>query len=78
MVVQLEAEYKKRHAAEKAAAAETAEPKLSEADLFEDSPDYVSEIDDVREAGAPDLDEIDDEEEGTARKISVDDEEIDD
>ena len=77
MVVQLEAEYKKRHAAEKAAAAEIAEPKLSEADLFEDSPDYVSEIDDVLVAGAPDLDEIDEEDEGKATKISVDDEEID-
>ncbi len=77
MVVQLEAEYKKRHAEEKAAAVESAEPKLSEADLFEDSPDYVSEIDDVREAGAPDLDEIEDDEEETKRSISADDEEVD-
>ncbi len=30
--------------------------------MFEDSPDYVSEVDDIREARAPDLEDIDDEE----------------
>jgi len=63
MVVQLEDEYQKRHAAEAGVATtEPAEPKLSEADLFEDSPDYVSEIDEVMEAEAPDLVDVEDEE----------------
>jgi len=63
MVAQLEDEYMKRHAVEAGVTpTEPAEPKLSEADLFEDSPDYVSEIDEVMEAEAPDLDDIEDEE----------------
>lgn len=78
MVVQLEEEYRKRHEAEKAVeAAEPAEPKLRENDLFEDSPEYVSEIDDIREAGAPDLEDIEDEDEDAGKAVSVDDEEID-
>jgi hypothetical protein len=53
-----------------------AESKLKEADVFEDSPDYVSEIDDIRQAEAPDLDE-DLEDEDAAPAASADDEEID-
>jgi N utilization substance protein A len=77
MVAHLEEEYEKRHAVETGAApAEAAEPKLSEADLFEDSPDYVSEIDEVMEAEAPDLDDVEDEE--GAEVSAADDEEIED
>ena len=77
LVTQLEEEYNKRHTAEKVAAeAEVAESKLKEADVFEDSPDYVSEIDDIRQAKAPDLDE-DIEDDDAIPAASADDEEID-
>jgi N utilization substance protein A len=77
LVTQLEEEYNKRHAAEKVATdAEVAESKLKEADVFEDSPDYVSEIDDIRQAKAPDLDE-DMEDDDATPAASADDEEID-
>lgn len=77
LVAQLEEDYNKRHAAEKVATeAEVAESKLKEADVFEDSPDYVSEIDDIRQVEAPDLDE-DLEDEDAAPAASADDEEID-
>ena len=77
LVAQLEEEYNKRHAAEKAATeTEVAESKLKEADVFEDSPDYVSEIDDIRQAEAPELDE-DVEDDDATPSASVDDEEID-
>jgi N utilization substance protein A len=77
LVAQLEEEYNKRHAAEKVAAeAEVADSKLKEADVFEDSPDYVSEIDDVRQARAPELDE-DIEDEDATPAAAADDEEID-
>ena len=58
MVVQLEAEYQERHTEEEEARKGEAEVKLSEADVFEDSPDYVSEVDDVMEAEAPDLEDL--------------------
>jgi N utilization substance protein A len=77
LVAQLEEEYNKRHTAEKVAAeAEVAQSKLKEADVFEDSPDYVSEIDDIRQAKAPDLDE-DIEDDDATPSASADDEEID-
>jgi N utilization substance protein A len=77
LVAQLEEEYNKRHAAEKAVAdTEVAKSKLKEADVFEDSPDYVSEIDDIRQAQAPDLDE-DIEDDDATPSVSVNDEEID-
>ena len=78
MVVELEAEYANRHAhdGEKGPDGEPAEGKLTESDLFEDSPDYVSDIDEVREAEAPSMDDLEDEElEDEDTKIKVADDE---
>ena len=75
MVARLEAEYDERHAAEVAAAGPELDGKLSEQDVFEDSPDFVSEVDDVREVQAPDLGDIEDEDEDETRVQAADDEE---
>jgi NAD-dependent DNA ligase len=65
----LEREYTKRKKAEaKAKAAEKAEEgKLTAADVFEDDTEFVTEVDDVLEATAPDLDDVDDEDESETK-----------
>ena len=64
MVEQLETEYEDRHADDEVETATTsAKAKLSEADVFEDSEDFVTEADDTLSADAPDLEDVDDEDE---------------
>lgn len=72
-VEELEEEYRKKKEAEKAAAEaeekdkeDEEEEKLSVDDVFEEDKEYVTEEDDVLEAEAPDVDEM--EEEGTEEK----------
>ncbi len=76
MVARLEAEYEERRAEEDADAAQDGAGKLSETDVFEDSPDYVSEVDDVLEVQAPDLDDLEDVDEEEPRIKAADDEEV--
>ena len=76
MVARLEADYDERRAAEEAEAGPEGDLKLSEQDVFEDSPDYVSEVDDVLEAQAPDLGDIEDEDEEDTKVKTKDDEDF--
>ena len=63
MVTELEAEYEKKQEAEKAVTDTEVEQdeKLEESDVFENDENYVTEEDDVREVAAPDLDEVEEE-----------------
>ncbi len=65
----LEREYTKRRKAEaKARAAEKADDgKLKAEDVFEDDTEFVTEVDDVLEATAPDLDDVEDEDESETK-----------
>ena len=59
-VAELEREYDRKQAAEKAAAEKEApaEAKMKAEDVFEDDAEYVTEVDDVLEATAPDFDAL--------------------
>lgn len=65
MVKEIETEYVKRKEKEAAQAAEegTGDDKLTEEDVFEDDNEYVTEVDDIPEAEAPEFDDIEDENE---------------
>lgn len=69
----LEREYTKRKKAEAKAkaAAKIDDGKLKASDVFEDDTEFVTEVDDVMEAMAPDLDDVEDEDE-TDTKIRKD------
>jgi N utilization substance protein A len=76
MVIQLETEYNERQAEAAEAEDEGAavDAKLTEADVFEDSPDYVSEVDDVIEVEAPSMDDLE-EDDDAAAEVKDDEEE---
>ena len=80
MVEKVEAEYDRRVAEERAAAeaddAVRADEKLAEGDVFEDDDEYVTEEDDIPEAEAPNLDDVDDVD--TDAMVDDDDEDDDD
>lgn len=66
MVARLEAEHKERKAEEVKAASDdeaAEEKKIDVSDVFEDDKEYVTEVDDVPEVTAPDMDDVDDEDE---------------
>ena len=62
MVRQLEKDYERRKADEVAEDAEKGvkDEKLKEGDVFETDADFVTEVDDVPEVTAPELDEVED------------------
>ncbi len=68
-VKELEKEYERRAKEEvKAKAAEKAEDaKLTAEDVFEDDAEFVTEVDDVPEAMAPSLEDVEDEDESTTK-----------
>jgi N utilization substance protein A len=80
MVARLEAEYRERQAEAGEAEEEgvAAEAKLTEADVFEDSPDYVSEVDDQMEAEAPSVDDLEEIEDDHSTAGSTADDEDED
>jgi len=59
-VADLEAEYDRKRATEKEAEPEGTQDKLTAGDVFEDDADFVTEVDDVRQAEAPDLSDVED------------------
>ena len=59
-VADLEVEYDRKRAAEKETESETAQEKLTAQNVFEDDADFVTEVDDVRQAEAPDLSDVED------------------
>ena len=72
----LEREYTKRKKAEAKAkaAAKIDDGKLRAQDVFEDDTEFVTEVDDVLEATAPDLDDVEDEDESKTKiKKDIDD-----
>lgn len=77
LAAELTAEYEARMVTEaaKRKAEGISDAKLRESDVFEDSPDFVSEADDVRKAEAPDFDELEDDDEAETGGVSADDEE---